>query len=90
MGQGDLPVAIRRYHLQNICNMDQTPVPYEFIVKHTYNSKGEKTIWMQSGQASGWDKHQGTIQVTIFADVVPGVKPLIFFCGKGIGPTKMR
>jgi len=87
MEQGDLPAAIGRYRLQNICNMDQTPVPYEFIEGHTYNIKGEKTIWMQSSQTSGWDKRQGTIQLTVFADGVPRVKPLIFFRGKGIEPT---
>ena len=42
---------------------------------------------MQSNQTSGWDKHQGTIQLTVFADGIPRVKPLIFFHGKGIGPT---
>ena len=87
MGQGDLLAAIGRYRLQNICNMNQTPVPYEFIEGHTYNIKGEKTIWMQSSQTSGWDKRQGTIQLTVFADGVPRVKALIFFRGKGIGPT---
>ena len=42
---------------------------------------------MQSSQTSDWDKRQGTIQLTVFADGVPRVKPLIFFRGKGIGPT---
>jgi len=78
---------VGRYRLQNVCNMDQTPVPYEFIGGHTYDIKGEKTIWMQASQSSGWDKCQGTIQLTIFADGVPRVKPLIFFRGKGVGQT---
>ena len=58
-----------------------------FLLMHTYDIKGEKTIWMQASQSSGWDKRQGTIQLTIFADGVPRVKPLIFFRGKGVGQT---
>jgi len=78
-------LAIGRYHLQNICNMDQTPIPYEFLEGKTYNLIGEKTVWFQSSK-SGWDKRQGTLQLTIFADGVPCVKPLIFFRGRGSGP----
>ena len=78
---------VGRYRLQNVCNIDQTPVPYEFIGGHTNDIKGEKTIWMQASQLSGWDKRQGTIQLTIFADGVPRVKPLIVFRGKGVGQT---
>lgn len=52
----------------------------------TYNAIREKTIWLQSTR-SGWDKRQGTIQLTIFADGIPRVAPLVFFRGKGIGPS---
>jgi hypothetical protein len=78
--------AVGRYRLNNICNMDQTPVPFEYLDGSSYNITGEKTIWVQSSQ-SGWDKRQGTIQLTIFADGVPRVKPLLFFRGKGVGPS---
>ncbi|RPA95695.1 hypothetical protein L873DRAFT_1296168 [Choiromyces venosus 120613-1] len=47
---------VGRYQLQNICNMDQTPLPFEYLV-------------------------------TVFADGIPRVKPLIFFRGMGTGPT---
>ena len=36
------------------------------------------------------NKRQGTIQLTVFADGIPRVKPLIFFRGQGIGPTVVR
>lgn len=77
---------VGRYMLQNICNMDQTPVPFEYLEGRTYNQIGEKSIWLQSSK-SGWDKRQGTIQLTVFADGVARVKPLIFFRGKGTGST---
>ena len=78
-----------RYRLQNICNMDQTPVPFEYLVGKTYNLVGEKTVWLQSSK-SGWDKRQGTIQLTVFADGIPRVLPLIFFRGQGTRPTIVR
>ena len=87
MGLGDIPKAVGRYRLQNICNMDQTPLPFEYLEGQTYSTIGEKTIWVQSSSQSGWDKRQGTIQLTVFADGIPRVKPLIFFRGKGISPT---
>jgi len=86
MRLGDLPAEVGRYRLQNICNMDQTPVHFEYLDGQTYNTLGAKTIWVQSSK-SGWDKRQGTIQLTIFADGVPRVQPLVFFRGKGVGST---
>jgi len=80
---------IGQYQLQNICNMDQTPVPFEYLEGGTYNLVGEKTVWLQSSK-SGWDKRQGTIQLTVFTDGVPRVKPLLFFRGQGVGATIMR
>jgi len=83
---GDIPAAIGQYALANIVNMDQTPLPFEYLEGRTYNQKGEKTIWAQSSQ-SGWDKRQATIQLTVFADGIPRVKPLVFFRGMGVGAT---
>lgn len=87
MGLGDSPATIGRYRLQNICNMDQTPLPFEYLEGQTYSPIGAKTIWVQSSKSNGWDKRQGTIQLTVFADGIPRVKPLVFFRGKGIGAT---
>jgi len=75
-----------QYMLQNICNMDQKPLSFEFMDDQTYNQIGEKTIWIQSSKY-GLDKRQGTIQLTLFADGVPHLKPLIYFRGQGTGPT---
>jgi len=83
---GDIPAAIGQYALANIVNMDQTLLSFEYLEGRTYNKKGEKTIWAQSSQ-SGWDKRQATIQLTVFADGIPPVKPLVFFRGMGVGAT---
>ena len=67
--------------------MDKTPLPFEYLSGQTYDQQGEKTIWVQGSQQSGWEKRQATIQLTTFADAVPRVKPLIFFHGLDVGPT---
>ena len=82
LGLGDIPSTIGRYRLANICNMDQTPLPFEHVEGQTYSKVGEKTIWTQSSSTSGWGKCQGTIQLTVFADGVPRIKPLGSFEGK--------
>jgi len=66
--------------------MDQTLVPFEYVEGRTYNLIGEKTIWLQLSK-SEWDKRQCTVQLTVFAYGVPGVKPLLFFSGQGVGST---
>ena len=43
---------------------------------------GTSTVWHRGG-ASGLEKQQCTVQLTIFADGVPRVKPLLVFRGKG-------
>jgi len=47
---------IGHYRLSNICNMDQTPLPFEYLSGWTYNQQGENMIWIQGDQQSGWDK----------------------------------
>jgi len=85
--QSDEEAEIGRYRLSNICNMDQTPLPFEYLDGRTYNQQGDKTIWVQRSKQSGWDKRQATIQLTIFADGISRVKSLVFFRGQGIGAS---
>jgi len=70
-GEGDIPGMVGRYRLQNICNMDQTPLPFKYLEEQTYSTIGEKTIWAQSSSQSGWDKRQGTIQLTVLPMAFP-------------------
>ena len=49
----------------------------------TYDKKGVKEVWAQSGQPCP-DKRQVTVQLTIFADGVDRVRPTVIFRGKGL------
>ena len=73
---------VGRFCLHQIANMDQTPLPFCFTDGTTYDQTGAQTVWVR-GAASGLDKRQCTVQLTIFADGVARVKPLIIFRGKG-------
>lgn len=85
LGLGDTSEVAGRYRLSNICNMDQTPLPFEYLSGQTYNTTGEKTIWIKGSKQSSWDKRQATVQLTVFADGVARVKPLIFYRELGVG-----
>jgi hypothetical protein len=50
----DVPV-IGRIKLSEIANMDQSPLPFEFLKGRTYAKKGEKTVRLKGGK-SGHDK----------------------------------
>ena len=62
--------------------MDQTPLPFTFADGHTYADKGSKSVWVRGGQ-SGLEKRQCTVQLTIFADGEPRIKPFLIFKGQG-------
>ena len=71
-----------KFELSDIANMDQTPLPFVLDDGKTYNDKGEKEIWCATAP-SGLDKRQCTVQLTIFADGKPRVRPTIIFRGQG-------
>ena len=62
---------------------NQTPLPFALDDGKTYDKKGEKKVWAQSGQ-SGLDKRQVTIQLTVFADGVDRVRSTVIFRGKSL------
>ena len=68
------------FPLRRTANMDQTPLPFEYLCGKTYACKGDKTIWAKSIH-SGWDKRKATLVLTVFADGIPYVKSDIFFKG---------
>ena len=80
---------VGRLLLSNIFNMDQTPLPWEYLEGRTYEFRGSKTVWVRS-RKSGWGKRQATIQLTIFADGVARVKPLIIFRGAEESKSAVR
>lgn len=71
---------VGRYSLSNICNMDQTPLPFEYLSGRTYSLRGDKTIWAKATK-SGWDKRQATLMLAVFADGICRIKPVIIFHG---------
>lgn len=73
-------LVVGRYLLSCICNMDETPLPFEFLDGQTYADRGSHTVQIRSTR-SGWDKRQATILLCIFADGAMRVKPLILFKG---------
>ena len=64
------------YKLGDIANMDQTPLSFVLDDGKTYDAKGSNEVWCSSGP-SGVDKRQCTVQLTIFGDGVPRVKPTV-------------
>lgn len=76
----DKPRDIGRYFLGSICNMDQTPLPFEYLSGRTYSIRGDKTVWAKATK-SGWDKRQATLMLAVFADGIPRIPPIIIFHG---------
>ena len=62
--------------------VNQTPFPFTFNGGEGYDVNVTSTVWYHGG-ASGLQKQQCTVQLTIFADGVPHVKSLLIFHGKG-------
>ena len=76
---GDLVGPLGKFELRKIA---KAPLPFTFTDGTTYKDTGASTVWVRGG-ASGLDKRQCTVQLTIFADGESRVKPLIIFWGKG-------
>lgn len=76
-----LRCPVGRFEKSDICNLDETPIPFKYLDGKTYDTIGEKTIWGK-GSKSGWDKRQASLVLCIFADGVPRVPPMIIFRGK--------
>ena len=77
---------IGKFKLENIANMDQTPMPFEIGTDSTYSETGARTVWVKS-LGSGLDKRQATVQLTGHADGIPHPRPMIVFHGKGLRIT---
>jgi len=53
-----------------VANVEQTSLPFTFTDGPTYETKRAKSVWVQ-GSASGLDKRQCTVQLTLFVDEIP-------------------
>ena len=74
--------TVGKFQLHQVANVDQTPLPFCFTDGATYADTGDKTVWVRGG-ASGLDKRQCTVQITLFADGQPRIKPPVIFKGTG-------
>lgn len=74
--------AVGRYDLCNIYNIDETPLPFEWLSGRPYDFIGTKTIWVKELK-SGCDKCQASLVLCIFTAGVNRVLPMIIFHGTG-------
>lgn len=70
------------FQLSDIANMDQNPLPFVIDDSNIYDNAGLKEVWYASA-ASGLDKCQCTVQLTLFADGKQHERPIIIFRGQG-------
>ena len=71
------------WKLHDIANMNQTPLQLFFNTKGaTYTEKGKKSVWTRT-TGEGHDKRPCNVQLTIFANGEPRIKPLLIFKGTG-------
>jgi hypothetical protein len=75
--------SLCRFPPNLIINLDETPLPFEFLSGYTYDWKGVTTVAGKS-DGSGWDKRQATIILHIMANGDTPFKPIIIFHGRGI------
>ena len=73
--------VVGRYLLDSICNVDETPLPFEYLSGQTYADKGSRTVQVKASN-SGWDKRQATIILAAFGSGKNRVRPTIIFRGK--------
>ena len=64
-----------------IYNMDQTPIPFDFLQSRTYAPKGSKTVWIKTDR-NAWTKRQATLMLTVCADGIMRCLPILIFHGK--------
>ena len=82
-GTGSSTGPLGTYSLERITNVDQTPLSFHFTDGPTYNEIGSSSVWVLGGP-SGQEKCQCTVQITLFADGEPRMKPLVIFQGQGV------
>jgi hypothetical protein len=75
-------ISFRRFPPKLIVNLDETPLPFEFLSGYTYDWK-EVTTMAGKSDRSGWNKRQATIILHIMANGDTSFKPVIIFYGQG-------
>ena len=80
-GTRDEEKVVGQYLLDSICNVDETPLPFEYLDGQTYADKGSHSVQVKASH-SGWDKRQATLLLAIFGSGRSRIQPLIIFKGK--------
>jgi len=80
-GTGDEEKVVSQYLLDSVCNLDETPLPFEYLDGQTYADKGSHSVQVKASH-SGWDKRQATLLLAVFGSGRSRVQPLIIFKGK--------
>ncbi|EEU38504.1 uncharacterized protein NECHADRAFT_88606 [Fusarium vanettenii 77-13-4] len=70
----------RRFYRRLILNLDETPIPFEYLDGFTWEIRGAKSVSGKSDR-SGWNKRQATLILYIFADGEFRLRPTIIFHG---------
>jgi hypothetical protein len=71
-------LVIGRIKLSEICNIDQSLLPFKYLKGCTYTKKGDRTVCLREGKSSH-NRCQCTLQIAVFADRVIQYKPLFIF-----------
>jgi hypothetical protein len=66
------------YPPSHILNLDETPIPWEYLDGYTYDNKAVHTVAGKALQ-HGWAKRQATLILYTFADGVKRIKPKLIF-----------
>ena len=82
-GSFDENRVVGRYLLDSIANLDETPLPLEFLDGQTYADKGSKSVQVKASH-SGWDKRQASLLLAVFGSGKARVRLLIIFKGKEV------
>jgi len=62
---GDEEKVVGRYLLDSIGNLDETPLPFEYLDGQTYANKGSHSVQVKASH-SGLDNRQATLLLGVF------------------------
>jgi hypothetical protein len=81
--------SLRRFPPKLILNVDEIPLPFEFLSGYTYDWKKVTTVAGKSNR-SNWNKRQATIILHIMDNDNTPFKPILIFHGQGTVMAKKQ
>jgi len=64
--------------LGSICDIDETPLPFEYLGRQSYANKSSKSVRVKTSN-NDWDKHQAMIILAAFGSGKLQVRLTIIF-----------